>query len=153
MALSVAPIPRLLAEESGALEGFVDLLRREQELLAEGDIETLSSLAVEKAAMAERLGRLSLQREDSVAADGCKDMNAWLARSENHSHETAWQQLLDLARQAKTLNETNGSLIKLRLQHNQQALAVLLAASNLAVTYGPDGQQYTAGNGRPLGSA
>lgn len=143
----------LLAEESDVLRRFLTLLEREQALLAAGDVDALAALAPEKSAFAEQLAHLAQRRESQLAAAKCPRMGDWLARPGNGGLAAAWQQLLGLAAQAKALNETNGSLIALRLQHNQQALATLLAATNQAMTYGPDGQQRTPGGGRNLGSA
>ena len=83
---------------------------------------------------------------------GRDGMEAWLA-SRASRQQASWKELLTLAADARSLNETNGKLINLHLQHNQQALNVLLAAVDKAVTYGPDGQQKSASGGRSLGSA
>lgn len=109
-----------------ALQAFVEILRREQEALAAGDIDVLPPLIAEKTALAERLNRIS-------AAEAA--------------------QYRDLVSAASTLNEANGKLIALRLQHNQQALNVLLAAANTVATYGPDGQQQSGVGSRILGKA
>jgi flagella synthesis protein FlgN len=108
------------------LEAFVAVLRREQDALATGDIDALAPLIAEKTALAEHVGRISASE-------------ATLLR--------------DLAEEARGLNEANGKLIALRLQHNQKALNVLLAAAQSAATYGPDGQQQASLGGRILGSA
>lgn len=112
------------AKES--LEAFVAVLRREQEALAAGDIDALAPLIAEKTALAEQLNRIS-------AAEAAP--------------------LRDLASEARSLNETNGKLIALRLQHNQQALNVLMSAADAVATYGPDGQQQSALGSRILGKA
>lgn len=112
------------AKES--LQVFVDILRREQDALARGDIDALPPLIAEKTALAERLNRIS-------------------------AIEAA--QYRDLVSEASALNEANGKLIALRLQHNQQALNVLLAAANTVATYGPDGQQQSGVGSRILGKA
>jgi flagella synthesis protein FlgN len=109
-----------------ALEAFVGILRREQAVLAAGDIDALAPLIAEKAALAERLSGIS-----AAAAAPYRE----------------------LASEARALNEANGKLIALRLQHNQQALNVLLDAANAAATYGPDGQQQSAVGSRILGKA
>ncbi len=109
-----------------ALQAFVDVLRREQDALATGDIETLAPLIAEKTALAEQVNRIPL----SEAA-----------------------RFRDLVSEASALNEANGKLIALRLQHNQQALNVLMAAADTAATYGPDGQQQSAVGSRILGKA
>ena len=109
-----------------ALQAFVDILRREQDALATGNIDALAPLIAEKTALAEQLNRISTSE-------------AALYR--------------DLVSEASALNEANGKLIALRLQHNQQALNVLMAAANTAATYGPDGQQQSGLGSRILGKA
>lgn len=111
---------------AATLQAFIEVLRREQEALAAGDIEALPPLIAEKTALAERLNPLPA---------------------------SALASLKDLAAEALALNEANGKLIALRLQHNQQALNILLAAANGAATYGPDGQQQAAIASRSLGKA
>lgn len=108
------------------LQAFIDVLRREQTTLAAGDIDALAPLIAEKTVLAERLN----QTPASEAA-----------------------MFRDLAGEARALNEANGKLIALRLQHNQQALNVLLAAADSAATYGPDGQQQSGVGSRILGKA
>lgn len=109
-----------------ALRAFIDVLRREQALLAEGSIDSLAPLIAEKTALADRLNQIP-------------------------AGEAAG--LRELAAEAQALNETNGKLIALRIQHNQRALNTLLAAADSAATYGPDGQQTAGLGGRILGSA
>jgi len=109
-----------------ALRAFIDVLRREQALLTEGSIEDLAPLIVEKTALADQLNRMPDSNEAT---------------------------LRELAAEAKTLNETNGKLIALRLQQNRKALDILLSAADNATTYGPDGQQQTGLGGRILGKA
>ena len=86
-------------------------------------------------------------------AAGRMGMDDWIKSAEGTTSRRRWQQLLELATEARALNETNGKLIAVHLQHNQQALNTLLAAVDQATTYGPDGQQRAGAGGRSLGSA
>lgn len=147
-----------LAEELQRLKEFVDVLREEQDALANGAIDTLMALVERKSALALQLGGMAKNREDTLSAAGFgvgrAAVDAWLdARPDNTASRRVWQELLELTASARNLNETNGKLINLRMQHNQQALAVLMAAADKAMTYGPDGQQRTGSAGRLLGSA
>lgn len=108
------------------LQAFIELLRREQAALTENDIEALAALLPEKTALTERV--------NGISADEAR-------------------QLRELAAEARALNETNGKLIALHLQRNQQALNVLLAAADHAATYGRDGQPHSSLSGRSLGKA
>lgn len=161
MALSPIQNPALLlgntlSEEVRKLGEFVLLLKREQELLTRGDIEALLPLTENKTSLANQLAALSQAREGMLArlglAGGRVGMEAWLA-SYGEDNTRAWQKLLDLAAEARDLNATNGKLIGLHMQHNQQAFAILMTATNQALNYGPDGQQQPELGGRILGKA
>lgn len=108
------------------LQAFIDLLRREQAALIEGNIEALAALLSEKTALTERLKGISAE--------------------EAH-------RLRELAAEARELNETNGKLIAVHLQRNQQALNILLAAADNVATYGRDGQHRVGISNRSLGKA
>lgn len=159
----MVPTPRsatladLVAQELGLLQDFISLLRQEESLLTRREASRLTQLAEEKSALATRLGTLASAREDDLAnrnlPAGRKGMDLWVASPEGASSRRRWEQLLVLAGEAKMLNETNGKLIALQLDHNQQALNAIMAAADKAATYGPDGQQKGAGSGRSLGSA
>jgi flagellar biosynthesis protein FlgN len=159
----VVPTPRsaaladLVAQELGLLQNFVALLRQEESLLTRGEANRLPQLAEEKSAIATKLGSLASAREDDLAnrnlPAGRQGMDLWIASPDGASSRRRWEQLLVLAAEARMLNETNGKLIALQLDHNQQALNAIMAAVDKAATYGPDGQQKSTGAGRPLGSA
>lgn len=130
-----------LRTEISRLGEFIDLLQREQALLIQGDTEALLLLSENKTALANTLAALAQERAAEMAEMGSDTISA------------AWQKLLELAAKARDLNATNGQLISLHMQNNQQALAVLMNAANRAMTYGPDGQQTAGLGGRILGSA
>lgn len=152
-----ASLADLVAQELGFLQSFVALLRQEQTLLTQGDAARVAELVEEKSALAAKLAALAGTRESDLAERklpaGRAGMAAWIASPDGASSRRRWEQLLVLAAEAKLINETNGKLIGLHLQHNQQALNILMAAANQAATYGPDGQQKNATGGRSLGSA
>lgn len=143
--------------EIARLEEFVAVLRREQELLQRGESDPLLALIDSKNGLANALATSSRTRDRQLAAEGLpagrSGIDAWLQRCGTDTDRRNWSRLLELAATARELNDLNGRLIGLHMQHNQQALATLMAAANLATTYGPDGQQQTAGGGRSLGKA
>jgi flagellar biosynthesis protein FlgN len=150
-------IQQILGEEARELRSFLTLLEREQRALTNGDAEALMPLADEKNRLTERLHSLGQQRAEWFVAHGYggdhNAIGAWLQRtSQDGSTSGNWQQVLDLATRARTINEENGTLIRMRMQHNQRALAILLAASNRAALYGPDGQTRGAAEKRHIGS-
>lgn len=154
---AAADIAGLLSQELAALESFIALLRREQALLSAGASEGLTALAEEKSAAAITLGNLTHLRDRELARHhlppGRAGMDAWTLSGAGSGCQSRWDQLLALAAEARALNETNGKAIALHLQHNQQALSVLMAAADKAATYGPDGQARAGIGGRSLGSA
>lgn len=150
-------IANLLAQELAALRVFIDLLRNEQSLLTSATSEGLGSLATDKSKYALELGKLSAARDQALIKrnfpTGRAGMDAWVISNTGIPYQHDWDRLLGLAAEARALNEANGKLIALHLQHNQQALTALLAAADRAATYGPDGQARPSIGGRSLGSA
>jgi len=147
-----------LNDEINRLREFIVLLEREQDLLKQGDTESLLPLIESKNTLANSLAAFAQARAGQLSRLGLDTgrvgMEAWLSRQDQSSKlREAWQTLLDLAAQARNLNLTNGKLIGLHMQHNQQAFSALMSASNRAMTYGPDGQQQAGLGGRILGTA
>lgn len=137
---------------------FVALLQKEQQALVAGDIDGLTPLINDKTGVASRLAKFAEQRNQMLAAASLpatrKGMDAWLAHlAPTDPVRKVWQSLVTLTAEAQALNDSNGKLIAMRLQHNQQALNVLLAAANQASLYGPDGQTKSTGGGRLFGAA
>lgn len=123
-----------------------------------GNIDQLTPLVEKKAQIAIRLSEFSEQRKRLLTAAALpathKGMETWLSRlAPADAARKAWQNLIALTAEAQALNESNGKLIAMRMQHSQQALNVLLAAANQASLYGPDGQTKPSGGGRLFGSA
>jgi flagella synthesis protein FlgN len=150
----------LLAEEVREVGGFVELLRQEQSLLASsGNADALLPLVDQKSNVAASLRGIGERREQYLAArrfkPGREGMEACLkAAPDGKALQGLWQQLLVLAKEARALNETNGKLITIHWQHNQQALTALMSATSNAMVYGPDGQQSgSSGTRRFLSSA
>lgn len=147
-----------LSDELAALRNFVAILQQEQQTLVSGDLDRLSELVKDKTDLASQLGQYADQRTRMLTAAALSPdragMEKWLARlAPADPAHSAWKNLVALSTEAQALNESNGKLIAMRMQHNQQALNVLLTASNQATVYGPDGQTKSAGGGRLFGAA
>lgn len=143
-----------LAAEAASFHDFVLLLQSEQDALVQGEVDKLIELARRKSEQIFQLSQLAEARNHYLSGQGCSDMEQWLKRLDSNEAATpaaTWKQLLNEAREAQHLNQTNGVMIETRLQHNQKALAVLQAAANQTSVYGPDGQPQGSGMGRPLG--
>lgn len=153
-----------LKREFEAFRQFHQILSAEYEALLNGDADELMGLAQRKNARVIELTQLAEARNQFLnAAVGSTNqigMEGWLDSYDPADKNRAgklWQDLIDLARTAKELNQSNGQLIHTRLAHNQDALNVLLGANaGISNLYGADGQAYMAkptGSGRPLGKA
>ncbi len=145
----------LIEAEAIQLSEFIELLQREEALLVSGETDALLALAQEKNERYRRLQRLSddrslllgrLGRKPSNAAiqELCAGLPRVLAR---------WEEIRELAQQARELNQVNGTLIMERMAHNQAALAVLMSATDQPQLYDAEGHTRARGGGRILGSA
>lgn len=151
-------LAQLVADELSLLREFVSLLVDEQQALIPGDLDRLLPLAEKKSRLAAALGQLAAARNQALADEGLPadkaGMEAWLSSQKRAAPARGdWAAVLALAAEARLQNDINGKLIGTRIQHNQRALAVLHAAADQAMLYGPDGQPHTIGGGRHLGAA
>ena len=153
-----------LKREFEAFREFHQILSAEHAALIDGDADELTRLAQRKNERVIELTQLAEARNrhltESAGSTNQIGMEAWLDvydPTDKYRAGKLWQDLIDLARTAKDLNQSNGQLIHSRLAHNQDALNVLLGANaGTSHLYGADGQAYTAkptGSGRPLGKA
>ena len=148
----------VLQQEQAALDQFIELLQQEQAALVAADVDKLQSLSELKQQLSDHLNILAQQRvaqqERAGYSNDAAGTRAWLA-TQGSSVVEAWNKLLAAAQTARDLNQTNGQLIQTHMQHNQQALAVLLGAANRLDVYGADGQPRSGPGGgqRIIGKA
>ena len=148
----------VLQQEQAALDHFIELLQQEQAALVAADVDKLQSLSELKQQLSDHLNTLAQQRvaqqERAGYSNDAAGTRAWLA-AQGSSVVDAWNKLLAAAQTARDLNQTNGQLIQTHMQHNQQALAVLLGAANRLDVYGADGQPRSGPGGgqRIIGKA
>lgn len=156
-----AALTAAISAETAALQRFIAVLEQEQQLLIGGDADAVLPLLEQKTELITLLGNAGQQREAALRTLGVEPqkaaMEAWFAGvGVDADLQARWQTLLGLAQQANQINSINGQLINTRLQHNQQALSILMnAAGTLGdnSTYGPDGHAKHDSGSRPLGSA
>lgn len=133
----------VLQQELSTLDRFIELLQQEQAALVAADVDTLQSLAADKQQLSDQLNALAQNRANQLQSAGfppdSEGVKAWL-QNQADSVRHSWELLLENARTAQRLNQTNGKLIQTHLQHNQQALSALVSAANRADVYGADGQ-------------
>ena len=136
-----------LQSELTAVDRFIEILQREQAALISIDINALMSITPEKLKQAELLNKMAQTRASSMASRGIVNdrtqVEAWLTTQAAELTE-AWHALIEAARTAQQLNQTNGILIETQLKNNQQVLNTLVGAANQASVYGADGQARTS---------
>lgn len=152
----MATIPELIANELISLRRFCALLDEERKALTGAKAEALPAIVEEKSRLASQLSTLEASRDQLLLAAGLQSgrpgMDAWLKTTKIPKVEQErWESLLELATKARSENETNGRLINLLLQQNQEALSVLLSGGGGSI-YGPDGQHRNLAGKRSFGS-
>lgn len=142
-----------LDEELAAGNFLLQLLQQEQEHLIQANLEGLTAAIDEKTKTVARMTELALARHRCLGAAGFSadetGMLAWVKSAPTEAGRT-WNALLDLAREAKELNRTNGLLIGQHMSRNQNALSVLQGSQGGGTMYGPTGQTTSSGGSRTL---
>lgn len=153
----------LLASMRAELAAFTtlrDVLVAEQAALLASDVEQVQQFSLRKAKLIEQLGEYAGQRADSLDRQGfersAEGVQAWIALHRGSATldlPVVWQELLDVARDTRRLNESNGYLVQMRMQHNEGALNAMHSATRRLSLYGPDGQRSYSQANRELGRA
>lgn len=144
-----------LNEENQAASRLLQVLKQEQALLIEADIDQLAAVTEQKSKLVTHMAELASKRHKALGAAGFEPresgMQPWLASSATPSASTkSWNDLLELARAAKELNRTNGVLINRQMARNQDALGALQGNRQGGNLYGPNGQSTTKTTTRGL---
>ena len=135
----------LLAEELDAARGLLQLLKREQDCLMQANVNELQQLTLEKTELVTKMANLGQSRLTALSKCGLEareeSMETWIrSYPQTHPVQHAWQELLDLAKNAKELNRVNGLLIGQHMARNQTMLNTLRGNTQAGTMYGPDGQ-------------
>ena len=143
---SFISVSTTLLEEMKSLRSFIEILKKEEQVLIEGKIEEIDFYSSEKLRLIEILTQFNDQREKYLKAQGIdlekNCMNNLLSKQNSDQNRIidTWNELLDLAGIAKKLNQSNGLIITARYQHHQRALAAIHSAAGNVSCYGPKGQ-------------
>lgn len=145
----------LLDGERALLVRFMGLLEQEEKLLIAGQTDALTQLTQEKSEVYHLLQRQHQERTRLITRLRLPNNNDSIQRlcTGMPNAQERWQQIVELAAQAKERNELNGKLITERMHQNQAALSVILNAANKPQLYDAAGSARPAGSGRILGSA
>jgi flagella synthesis protein FlgN len=155
------PILDALEAEATELAAFLSLLEAEQRALIDNTLSDLVEIAKQKTALAQGLEQRSRERQRLFEANGVRIDAApphtclgadFLPESSWPALAEAWQRVLQLARHASAMNQTNGMLIETRQRQNQQ-LMTLLQGTGGELSYNATGQAQLTKRGGSLGKA
>lgn len=138
-----------VTEEHATLEAFASLLMYEEKALAAvSPLETLPDIVEKKTDLTEKLAALEKTRDAQLRQmglpSGWKGME--LAISDDPRLGKQWQLLQAVVQRARRANATNGLMIRIRMNYNQSALAILRGGNSRSAAssvYGPDGRMAT----------
>lgn len=136
-----------LGRQKQRLDALAELLDDEREALSVGQIDgqALNEIAARKQAVLNELDRLEGQRRTAQRTLGyADDLSGAKQAAMDAGALGAWTQMRERAEQVRELNERNGSLLRMRLSHNQRTLDFLHEAAGKTL-YGPNGQSHRRG--------
>ena len=134
-----------LRDEIAGFRALIKVLAAEAEALRRADADALSVLSgskMEQVATLQGFARARVQELKRLALpDNATGIRSWLAQASDVAAAQAdWQQLTQLALEAKRQNEVNGRLAARQRWHFDAALAALLQAAGVSSVYGADGR-------------
>lgn len=134
-----------VTEEHATLEAFASLLAYEEKALAAvSPAETLPAIIEKKTELVEKLAALDKQRDAHLRALGLPSgaQGMVLVSADDTRLAQQWKLLQDVVDRARRSNMTNGLMIRVRMNYNDKALAILRGGATKGGTsvYGPDGR-------------
>lgn len=135
---------QVLAQMADTLAELRVLLRREHELFAHAnlDLTVLRSISQQKIQLLEHLEMLEQQRREVVEQQGFngRDRDDSQAAAEAIGESKHWQDILDSARQVKSMNTVTATIIEERARSERQLMKALRPQ---------DSEPLYSANGRP----
>lgn len=147
---------KLLKREAELVLRFRDLLLREQQILRSGKSDELAELNAIKLTLVNDLNVVGAERASALSSTEKEtvDMQAWiLAHPQEHEAAGLWKRVLDIAREARYINEQNGHLIHILHQKTSDALSILTQGKAEQSLYGSNGQAFNSTGSRIIDSA
>ena len=128
--MTTAPtLSHALQQMSDTLAALRVLMRREQELFAHAriDITALHDITQQKAELLEQLERFEQQRRDVIEQQGFngRDRDSSQAAADAIGEGEHWQDILDAARQVKSMNTVSATIIEERSRIERQQMKAL----------------------------
>jgi len=122
------------------------LLEDEHTALETQDIDALDAIVGQKSACSNDLQALDQKRDRlcqqwgfAAGANQMQQLIDWCDKGQIVSDY--WDELVDIAAAGRTLNLTNGAIIRVRQQHFESSLSVLRGAAPGSDTYGRNGEE------------
>lgn len=151
-----------LENELAQIQTFIETLEREQQALIDNTLADLESLSKHKVAHAAALEQLARERKRLFDVNGVElsphpphqlEAARHLPAEQLPALKQGWDKLIQAARQANALNNTNGQLIQTRQQQNQQLMGLLQNSQNANLSYDALGQPRLSRSTGSLGKA
>ncbi|MEM9171308.1 MAG: flagellar protein FlgN [Pseudomonadota bacterium] len=145
----------ILVASGKSCDRLLNALNDERNALKADDTSQLSAAVARKKSHLADLESLETQRRALLAACKYKDDMAAMERF-IHQHDssgdlmTLWQQTMELVRQCRESNRTNGIIIAAQQRQQAEALNVLREQDADTETYGPQGKTETTGQYRAI---
>jgi flagellar biosynthesis/type III secretory pathway chaperone len=139
-------LTELLAEEQVALKRLLAVLQLEQIALTNCQLEEVTALALEKAAVIGSTAEIVARRTERLRAAGFGADRTSMERLFSAHSEAArscrpiWMDIRNAWQRASAENKLNDTLVRMHLVRAERALSVLRQAAANPSTYGPDGR-------------
>jgi flagellar biosynthesis protein FlgN len=130
-------------DETAVVEAFESLLAFEEKALTAAEpLASLPSIIEKKTALTEQIAQLERVRDEQLSAMGLSSGFAGMneATASDEALSAQWAVLLEAAGRARRGNNSNGVLIRTRMEYNRKALAAMKVAPSKSGFYGPDGK-------------
>ncbi|MGU7769813.1 flagella synthesis protein FlgN [Burkholderia sp. MR1-5-21] len=130
-------------DEHATVEAFASLLAYEEKALTTPEPLAMLPVIIEKkSVLLDRLAQLERARDTQLSALGFPGGKKGMDQAAERDARLAgrWHLLQQSAERARQANATNGMLIRIRMDYNERALAVLRSAPAPSGVYGPDGR-------------
>lgn len=152
----MSTVAALLKREAELVSRFKSTLLREQAILRSGNTDGLTEISEEKISLVDSLNQTGTERSRILSSQGevAIDMQAWLSAHPKETEAAAlWDGLLTVARDARDINNLNGSLINALHQKTSEALSVLTQGQVDQSLYSSTGQSSQNTGSRIIDSA
>lgn len=148
----------LIHEKLQLTQRLQEILDEERVALERQDTAAIDSAAATKSQVIDQLQAKDNARTRLCEAHGFKpgveQMQRLMESCDNDGlMQSVWQQLMALAAECRSMNMTNGAIIRLRQQHFASSLAVLSGTELNLDTYGSHGETAARPEGRAIATA